>query len=487
MNRLKLPALTFIRTYVRGAPKLPGVRRRLGLIQRKEGENVDLEDLDPHDISQFESDLMEVGKSFEYHQRDMIHAKERLKQQIVASKYFKQQEPSFLTFIEKHQIQKLHKSDPEEWTVQRLSESFPALPESIRKVLKSKWIPDSVETVVRYDNNVIQNWEKFRSGNLVVSDALRDHLMKFKDRQISSTDRHLIAEKLVRPKMEFPKPKCRLFSSIVEKYVSEPDSAVEKLALSAGEINQNENHFAISNNNDSDKTLTAVNYQKSHVKGQNKKLQFNEFIKSTLPKLHETSPEEGSALLSAYKEQIESKEEHATNKSEKLSFEKSIADADTVETGQEEAKLDPMELAKKKLKELYESGTPEKGIGLLDIHKKLQNKELKKMKRESKKATHISNTNEDKTPMVSSTKSTHLTLTAEVESKGQLVESKSYEIQSSLNTFIKERINKIDMICEYAKSIKIPKNMFKAGMTYRIQDCYYDDDGEFLYRVPGLK
>lgn len=34
--------------------------------------------------------------------------------------------------------------------------------------------------------------------------------------------------------------------------------------------------------------------------------------------------------------------------------------------------------------------------------------------------------------------------------------------------------------------IKIPKKLWKEGATYKLNDCYYDDDGEFLYRVPGM-
>lgn len=34
--------------------------------------------------------------------------------------------------------------------------------------------------------------------------------------------------------------------------------------------------------------------------------------------------------------------------------------------------------------------------------------------------------------------------------------------------------------------IDIPVKLFKEGATYRLDDCYYDDDGEFLYRVPGM-
>lgn len=35
--------------------------------------------------------------------------------------------------------------------------------------------------------------------------------------------------------------------------------------------------------------------------------------------------------------------------------------------------------------------------------------------------------------------------------------------------------------------IKIPKSVWKEGSVYKLSDCFYDDSGEFLYRVPGLK
>lgn len=34
--------------------------------------------------------------------------------------------------------------------------------------------------------------------------------------------------------------------------------------------------------------------------------------------------------------------------------------------------------------------------------------------------------------------------------------------------------------------ITIPAKLWRRGATYKLADCYYDDDGEFLYRVPGM-
>lgn len=38
----------------------------------------------------------------------------------------------------------------------------------------------------------------------------------------------------------------------------------------------------------------------------------------------------------------------------------------------------------------------------------------------------------------------------------------------------------------YPRRIRIPWKLFKRGRTYKLNDCYYDDDGTFLYRVPGM-
>jgi len=44
----------------------------------------------------------------------------------------------------------------------------------------------------------------------------------------------------------------------------------------------------------------------------------------------------------------------------------------------------------------------------------------------------------------------------------------------------------IDTINDYPLAIKIPRKVWKKGYTYRVKDCFYDDEGDFLYRVPGL-
>ena len=38
----------------------------------------------------------------------------------------------------------------------------------------------------------------------------------------------------------------------------------------------------------------------------------------------------------------------------------------------------------------------------------------------------------------------------------------------------------------YPNKIEIPKDKYVKGCLYKVKDCFYDDDGMFLYRVPGL-
>lgn len=36
------------------------------------------------------------------------------------------------------------------------------------------------------------------------------------------------------------------------------------------------------------------------------------------------------------------------------------------------------------------------------------------------------------------------------------------------------------------ENIRIPRKLWRKNATYKYKDCFYDDDGELLYRVPGL-
>ena len=103
----------------------PGISRRKQLLPRLENEEIT-------DFEELEADFMEVHKLHEQHEKELAQIKEREKYLIVREKYFKEKSPNFLTWHDKEQIRYLHNTEPEEWTIERLSEGFPALPETIK-------------------------------------------------------------------------------------------------------------------------------------------------------------------------------------------------------------------------------------------------------------------------------------------------------------------------------------------------------------------
>lgn len=56
---------------------------------------------------------------------------------------------------------------------------------------------------------------------------------------------------------------------------------------------------------------------------------------------------------------------------------------------------------------------------------------------------------------------------------------------NELTEFKEENQNEKN-IMDYPERIRIPKKLYKKGATYKVNDCYYDHDGKFLYRVLGM-
>ena len=583
-----------------------------------------------------------------------------MRQRITRSKYFKDEQPRFITYVEKDQIQNLHESNPKEWTPEKLSESFPALPETIRKILKSKWVPKSVDAVINYDKQAIENWKDFKTGKLVVDPVLNEHLTKFKNRKISLTDREILSEKFVPPKMEFPKPQSTMFSSIVKD-----DSVNSKQPMyQEKQISQNEypdrDPRRMAMINKTSKDMSAIQryniMNKEHKKKPKKveKLTIDEFLKEKLRILYETSPEEGITLLTTYRKHIESitSEDVSANvlasTKKEAEVEKDIT-PNVLSSAKTEAEVEedisPNVLASAKTEaevkeditpnvlssakteaEVEEDITPNiltsakkeaeveediSGNIVASAEKEAEVEEditpnlLTSTKMEAEIEEDISGNilvsaekeaevEKDKTPNVLSSAKTEAEVEeditpniltsakkeAEVEEdiSGNIVASAEKEAEveeditpnlltstkmeaeieedisgnilvsaekeaevekdktpdvlasakmeaevleenfpmvktspeetaltptaketqdklpielntesSSLDTYVKEWNSSVETKFDYAKSIRIPKNVYKEGMSYRIKDCYYDADGEFLYRVPGVK
>lgn len=61
------------------------------------------------------------------------------------------------------------------------------------------------------------------------------------------------------------------------------------------------------------------------------------------------------------------------------------------------------------------------------------------------------------------------------------------DLKEKTSVISRKEVSKfIDTINDYPLAIRIPKKVWKEGYTYKVKDCFYDDNGDFLYRVPGL-
>ncbi|CAH0553814.1 unnamed protein product [Brassicogethes aeneus] len=166
--------------HLRETKKDPGIKR-VRKVLTQPGENEEIDDFD-----EFETDFMELHKTHRQHSEEIENRRELLKYHIVKQKYFKEKHPNFLTWHDKEQIKYLYNSNPEEWTVDKLSEGFPALPEVIAKIVKTKWMKKNQNKITNHDKVVQENWRLFKKGKLgELPDDLRDHLRKFTNRALN--------------------------------------------------------------------------------------------------------------------------------------------------------------------------------------------------------------------------------------------------------------------------------------------------------------
>lgn len=339
-----------------------------------------------------------------------------MKNQITINKYIKEVEPNFLTFAEKEQIKFLHESDPFEWTVEKLSKSFPGLPNTINKVLQAKGTTKSKESILRYDEKVVNNWRAFREGELSLSPKVEEHLQKFTNRHIILANRDKLAAQFIPTKVVFSKPKSTFFSTIAENFLlSGPTS---KFYLNDEKINHEKNKKI---NKNIDQTEKGNEFFEDCSHNQNS-MTFYQFLKSNFSCAEHLNRPEDIILKETYKKEM----------------------------GQKNLPPDKFYLI------------TESEDTIISKSNELGNDEISKSY--PKEAQEI-----------------------EISSLPKIGSCELFGInKSSLDTYVKEyHQNNIDYVV-VAPYIKIPQCRYKRGMTYRVKNCYYDDDGEFLYRIPEL-
>lgn len=102
--------------------------------------------------------------------------RKQLKMKIIERKYFKQpQEPNLLTWEAKEQMRYLNSEFPEEWTVDRLAESFPVSREGVVRLLRSRWVPRNLQELLRHDRAVHRQWKALRQAGKAEGGPLLAH------------------------------------------------------------------------------------------------------------------------------------------------------------------------------------------------------------------------------------------------------------------------------------------------------------------------
>ncbi|XP_065086999.1 uncharacterized protein LOC135708787 [Ochlerotatus camptorhynchus] len=345
------------RNYARRA-RNPGVDRRMALLN-KDQLHTKLEDLEQLE----EADFSQVHKSHKQYEQEAQHYRERLQSWIVGNKYFKTKQLNFLTWSEKEQIRYLHNFDPEEWSIDKLVESFPADRYTIVKIIKAKWIPRDANRVQKHDETVQENWELFKSGRIKnIDGGFAEHLNKFVHRNF---------QEVQKPKVEHKR----------------------------------------------------------------------------LYEIRQQVPEDGefSRIITSCKKYAQASEQTDVKR------------------------IGKMEGAYDEIPEIPAKAPNQDMFVMKDVSDRYP-KTLRQVKRELGVSTAAEDSDESDTSSVFS-------------SRDNLIDVKKYE--SELISF--DASNTPSSVHpDIRESIQIPRKLYKKGATYQLDDCFYDDDGEFLYRVPGM-
>jgi len=128
---------------------------------------------------------------------DEEHLQHLAKRKMIQKKMFpKPPNPNLLTWMEKEMIRYLHKKDPVEWSKQRLADSFPATPGVIHQVLKARTCYEK-EVIEKYNKEVVQNWKLLSKGQLELEPRYEEHLREGnRSIGVSSGEKHLAEQEI---------------------------------------------------------------------------------------------------------------------------------------------------------------------------------------------------------------------------------------------------------------------------------------------------
>lgn len=399
----------FYRYHKKGSDDLAGVRHR-----KKALGDDDVEAFMEDSEEEYEADFEKLPATMREHEREMERQREKIKLKIIERKYFRtKQQPSFLTWAEKEQIRHLNRNDPEQWNVQRLAESFPATTDTILKILKAKWTPNSMKRVQTHDESIKKNWQAFKANKFENLDPeLKEHLEKFSQRKFSSLKNAYALSKNDQIKFQFPKPKHQEFSHIISSC---------KPWMKATEIAENKSE----------------------------QIEADERGNMALM-VNETSMAQKIELPINFR----SRNMRCDEIQKKLGIDVEKTDEDNFHIGF------PKE--PNSVKSLHKQSNIKPAIGLEDYEE--IDLCYSQYSKESSEVESVSD--EGDVQIINMSPAQKITKYE--------VKAKSSNISDGLD------------LEPFVDKIVIPAEVRKKGAMYKVNDCFYDDNGYFLFKVPGL-
>lgn len=365
-----------------------------------------------------DADFNQLSQSHRDHERELAIREEQKKYFMIKKKYFKtEKQPNLLTWAEKEQIRHLHKKDPEEWTIERLAQSFPATEEVIGKILKAKWTPKSLEHVQRHDESVKKQWAAYKANQLKNLDPhLREHLKKFSQRNFDSTQNAYVQTPNDQIEFQFPKPKKQEFTHLITsckayRQQAEPKKIVDE---QAPQIESGEETGMMLNNSPS--TIQLGGKLRREI------MTFDE-LKNKLKIDESHSDEEVHLSVSGAPKNVPIDKEALTQTKKALTCD----DFEEIQFGDS-----------------------------------IDEPQIQVANYDNKEADDY--------------------LPAEIETINLTPRTPKYD-DKLVST---SKLQKDVQLPAIQHKIPIPPELQKQGSIYRLYDCFYDDKGIFMYRVPGL-
>ncbi|CAD0202245.1 unnamed protein product [Chrysodeixis includens] len=340
----------------------PGLGNQIKAYE-KDGLRVNEENVEEF-IESSESDFFNVGQAYDDHMNETLMGKYELRHRIVRDKYFKENMPNLLTWSEKEQIRHLASTEPDEWTPEKIAESFPVTAPVVKKLLKYPWKPATAERIARHDASVMRNWKELKEGSPNIPPEIRKHFLKFSNRSIPPLKQESI-----------------------------------KIDITPGRRDLGE---------------------------------FERIVRKCAEKETETTPNNNENTLV------------------KLNAGASEGDDKFIQSKKRDPKIVTLEELTMKIKKRLDKGSK------VDINDQM----IAGSVNTGKKAVSVNIENELE------------------------VFNDQYE-ESGVVEF-KNKADDPMEVMNYPERIRIPKKAYKKGATYKVNDCFYDHDGKFLYRVLGM-